>query len=400
MRTPRRILQVVRSLRAETGGVAAAVRHLSAALAERGDAVTIASLDPADRGGEGVEVFDGGSTGYGYAAEFAPWLRAARGEFDAAIVHGLWQYPGFGTWRALRGTRTPYFVFCHGMLDPWFKRTYPLKHLKKWLYWPWGEYRVLRDAAGVLFTTEEERRLARASFALYRAREHVVPLGVPEPPTDSVAQRAAFRGLAPALGARTFVLFLGRVHPKKGLEELLRGYAAARRRRSESPALVVAGPCGDEAYARTLRRLAASEGVGDDVHWLPMLDGDAKWGALRECEAFALVSHQENFGLAVVEALACGRPVLISDQVNVWREIAAAHAGWVAPDTAAGAEQLLARWFAAPADERAALAAGARGCYAENFAVGPATDRLRATIDAALARSTPSPQSPTLRSAP
>jgi hypothetical protein len=72
----------------------------------------------------------------------------------------------FATWRALHGTDIPYFVYPHGMLDPWFKRTYPLKHLKKWTYWPWADYRVLRDARAVLFTTEQERLLARQSFWL------------------------------------------------------------------------------------------------------------------------------------------------------------------------------------------------------------------------------------------
>jgi glycosyltransferase involved in cell wall biosynthesis len=396
----RRLLQVVRSLRAESGGVAVAARTLAADLAARGDVVTIASLDPADAAAPGVQAFGRSSLGYGYAAEFSPWLKTHRSEFDAVIVHGLWQYPGLGTWRALRGTSTPYFVFCHGMLDPWFKRTYPLKHLKKWLYWPWAEYRVLRDAAGVFFTTEEERRLARESFALYRAREHVVPLGVPEPPADSAAQRAAFRTAATTLGERPFLLFLGRVHPKKGLEELLRGYATAIRTHAGAPQLVVAGPCHDEAYRATLRALASSLGIAEHVHWQPMLEGDAKWGALRECEAFALVSHQENFGLAVVEALACGCPVLISDQVNLWREIVDAGAGFVAPDTPAGAADLITRWISTPEVSRRAHVGAARACFERSFASASATEHLRRVLEAALAHSTRAAPSATLDSTP
>ena len=393
---PRRLLQVVRSLRAETGGVSTAVRNLTAALRARGCEVTIATLDPTDTASDGVVVLGRSATGYGYAAEFAPWLRAQRGNFDAVLVHGLWQYPGLGVWRALHATGTPYFVFCHGMLDPWFKRTYPLKHLKKWLYWPWAEYRVLRDAAGVIFTTEEERRLARESFSLYRARERVVPLGVPEPPPDDAAQRTAFRALVPALGDRPFLLFLGRIHPKKGLEQLLRGYARARREGAGLAELVIAGPCRDDAYRASLDALIAREQLGERVHWLPMLEGDAKWGALRECEAFALVSHQENFGLAVVEALACGRPVLISDQVNLWREIEADAAGFATPDTDDGAAQLLRRWSACADAERRQLGLAARLCYARRFEVGATTQQLLATLETALAGSTPGAPSATL----
>ena len=82
-----------------------------------------------------------------------PWLRIHGGDYDRVIANGMWQYPSFAVWRHFAGSVTPYYVFPHGMLDPWFKRTYPIKHLKKWLYWPWAEYRILRDAAAVIFTS-------------------------------------------------------------------------------------------------------------------------------------------------------------------------------------------------------------------------------------------------------
>jgi glycosyltransferase involved in cell wall biosynthesis len=376
--TPLRLLHVVRSLRAETGGVAAAVRHLAAAQAARGDAVTIVSLDPSDRAEPGLVVGGENSAGYGYARPFVPWLRKHRGEFDAVLVHGLWQYHGFGTWRALRGTATPYFVFCHGMLDPWFKRTYPLKHFKKWLYWPWAEYRVLRDARGVLFTTDEERAAARRSFALYRATEQVVPLGVSEPPPPEESHAPATS--ADERGVRPYLLFLGRVHPKKGLAALLHGYARSCATRSDRPALVIAGPVDDEAYRRTLLQLTERLGLTPRIRWLPHLSGAAKWRVLRGAEAFVLPSHQENFGMAVVEALACGRPVLISHAVNLWREIAADGAGLVAADTPAGVAELLDRWSALDPLARARMAAAARACYERRYTLARAEEALRAVL--------------------
>lgn len=95
------------------------------------------------------------------------------------IIHGIWHCRALATWRALRGTGIPYFVFTHVMLDPWFKCTYPLKHLKKWVYWPWDDYRVLRDATAVMVTTEQERLLARQSFWLYKSNELVLGYTLP-----------------------------------------------------------------------------------------------------------------------------------------------------------------------------------------------------------------------------
>jgi glycosyltransferase involved in cell wall biosynthesis len=111
-----------------------------------------------------------------------------------------------------------------------------------------------------------------------------------------------------------------------------------------------------------------------------MLSGDSKWGAFYNCEAFVLPSHQENFGIAVVEALACGKPVLISNQVNIWREIENAGAGFVEDDTIEGTEKLLNRWSTLSEDEKRSMGRKARALYLSNFAVKTAAENLRNAI--------------------
>src|ERR1019366_7095808 len=139
--------------------------------------------------------------------------------------HGLWQYHGLAVHRALqRAGSPPYVVFSHGMLDPWFKHRYPLKHLKKSAYWWPFERRVLCDAAAVLFTCEEERRLARTSFPGSSYQEQVVAFGTAAPPENISAQRAAFFDHTPAVRDRRYWLFLGRIHPKKGVDLLIDAY--------------------------------------------------------------------------------------------------------------------------------------------------------------------------------
>jgi glycosyltransferase involved in cell wall biosynthesis len=303
--------------------------------------------------------------GYAYSPRLVPWLRAHAGGFDAVIVNGLWQYGSFAAWRALHDTAVPYFVFPHGMLDPYFKRTYPLKHIKKSLYWPWAEYRVLRDARAVFFTCEDERLLARESFALYRCREVVAGFGTAPPPVGRDAGLAAFHAAFPTLAGRRIVLFLGRVHEKKGCDLLVEAFADLA---GQAPdwQLVIAGPC-EAALGRALRERAVARGIADRITWTGMLAGTAKWGALYAAEVFALTSHQENFGIAVAEAMACGTPVLVSDKVNIWREIAASGAGFVAPDTREGAIGLLRRWNALDANARGEMGRRAQDCFDAHF---------------------------------
>ena len=217
---PLKILNVIRSVDPAGGGPIEGICQITPHLEALGAITTVASLDsmaapwleqlPATGMGLGPV-----SGGYGYRRGLPQRLRALALEHDVVIVHGLWQYHAFATWRALHGSGIPYFVYPHGMLDPWFKHTYLLKHLKKLAYWPWADYRVLRDAQAVLFTTEQERLLARQSFWLYRAREQVVGYGTSAPPGDVQYQRQLFIERFPQLAAKRLLLFLSRIHPRR-----------------------------------------------------------------------------------------------------------------------------------------------------------------------------------------
>lgn len=304
---------------------------------------------------------------YGYTPHLIPWLKRHAADYDAIIVNGLWNFTAFGAAMALPGQKTPYFVFTHGMMDPWFKRTYPLKHLAKLVFWLLCEGRLLAGARKVFFTTEEERRLAHGQFPFWRYNEQVVGYGTAAAPPSTPEQRAAFQAKTPDLGDKPYLLFLSRIHRKKGCDLLVDAFAKIA---SENPdlQLVVAGP-DQENLVAALRERAKNLGVGDRIHWPGMLKGDAKWGGYRGAEAFILPSHQENFGIVVAEALACGTPVLISDKVNIWREVEAAGAGLVRPDDAAGTEDLLRAWLALSETDRAAMRVAAHQTFEKNFDV-------------------------------
>jgi glycosyltransferase involved in cell wall biosynthesis len=386
-----KILQLVQTLDPSVGGVAPAVLALSRGLAARGHKIDIVTLDeqPAlagvvDAGPRSTIAATGalnltvhplgtGLTSYRYSSRLTSWLRENGDAYDRVIVNGLWQYLSFAVWRRFAGTSTPYFVFPHGMLDPWFKRTFPLKHLKKWLYWPWADYRVLRDAAAVIFTSEEERTQARKSFWLYRCREKVSPLGIETPTPLSAPALEKFLDQFRQLSDKGVLLFLGRLHPKKGCDLLIDAF---RKSKPPNTTLVLAGP--DQiGWEKELR--ARSEGL--PVVFTGMLQGEMKQAAFACAKAFVLPSHQENFGVSVVEALAAGLPVLISNRVNIWREIEADRSGYIEGDDLAGTIRLIERWMKTSEQERKLMRANARKCFQARFEINRAVDSLLSILN-------------------
>lgn len=375
-----KILRVIPSINPVGGGPMEGARRIDARLTRLGHTIEVVCLD---KPGEDfassypvqVHALGPAYLGYGYSPRLLPWLRANHQRFDAVIVNGLWQYHGLAAWQALAGKETPYFVFTHGMLDPWFKAQYPIKHIKKSLYWPWGDYRLLRDAKAVLFTSEDERLLARKSFKLYRANEKVTSYGTNSPPVDTDGKLAAsFLASRPELKGKRILLFLSRIHEKKGCDLLIQAFARISSR-EHNLQLVIAGP-DQTGWATRLKAMAVSLGIADRITWPGMLQGDEKWGAFYAAEAFCLPSHQENFGIVVAEALGCGKPVLISNKVNIWREIKADGAGIVYDDNTQGTTQGLLLWLDLPQSEKIAMQAAARHCFVTRFGIDRAADSL------------------------
>ena len=157
----------------------------------------------------------------------------------------------------------------------------------------------------------------------------VVPLGVDLREFQNLPEPGRFRERFPEIGPKQIILFLGRINFKKGLDLLVQALAQVVRHRRDVH-LVVAGPDND-GWGGRVRDWLQAAGLTDYATFTGMLLGEEKLAALRDAQMFVLPSYSENFGLAVVEAMACGLPVVISDQVNIWREVAAAGAGLVGP---------------------------------------------------------------------
>lgn len=368
------ILEVIPSIDATAGGPVESLKQFAAIAQAEGHHIEAASLDAPDA--ECVRNFPltvhacgpAKLGAYGYAPRFLAWMRTYVHAYDIVVVNGIWAYHSFATWRAMRGSNTPYVVHAHGMLDPWFKQQYPLKHMKKWLYWPWAEYRVLRDANSVLFTCEEEKLLARESFWLYHCNEVIFSAGTSGSPGCRESQTRAFLNRFPKLAGKRLALFLGRIHPKKGCDLAIQAFARVM---ASDPdwQLVIAGP--DEVgWKREITALSESLSLRDRITWTGMLSGDEKWGAMSASEVFLLPSHQENFGLVVAEALAQGLPVLISRKVNIWREVLEDGAGLAADDTLDGVCELLQGWLAMEPAERKRMSESASECFLSRFEIG------------------------------
>jgi glycosyltransferase involved in cell wall biosynthesis len=382
-----KILLIIGTLDPLYGGPVEGLKQLSLALTGLGHYVEIVTLDEANTyfpNDKGIVVHAlGPSLGkYRFNLRLISWLINNAERFNVAICNGIWQYQSLATWLASRFVKFPYFVFIHGALDPWFRYTYPLKHIKKWLYWPLAEYNVLRAANAVFYTSEGEKLLAPKSFCLYKTNGVVVDFGIRAPVGDPNLQKEIFYESYPALRGKHILLFLSRIHFKKGCDILLEAFA---RIAEKDPLLhlVFAGP--DETnWMPLLKRQAQKLRITNRITWTGMLKGDLKWGALNAASCFVLPSHSENFGIVVVEALACGVPVIITDKVNIWSEIQKEKAGFVGEDSLAGIMNSMEQWLALSDINQERMRGNAKKCFFKYFDINSTAKNFIKTIQTEL----------------
>ena len=381
-----KVLRVIRSLHPATGGPAVGISSFARALDRLGCTTTVVTLDSPESPWLSSLDYDFIACGpvfgsFGYKPRLVTFLRELCSEYDAVIIDGIWQYHSYATYLALRSSTIPYYVYTHGMLDPWFKRKYPLKHLKKLLYWNLFEYYVLKSATRVLFTAQSEMNLAAQSFHRYSTFPQVVGFGVEPPPQVSQSDVDAFLTCHPHLSCKRIFLFLGRLHPKKGLELLIQGFCESV---SVDPtAHLLIGGTGASSYVQTLKGLVNQLGMSSHITFVGHLDGVQKWAAFSIAELFCLSSYQENFGVAVVEALACGLPVLLSSSINIAQEVSSSSAGFVINPCVSDVAAALTYWMQSPDSLKLNMSAQASQLYFNSFTIDSAAERLFRVITSA-----------------
>lgn len=331
-----KILHVIANLAPRYGGPPKACQEMAQAVAERGHEVTIYTTDqdglgrldvpldwPVRDGLVQIRYFPSSlRTFWPVSLPMARALARDISTFDIVHIHSLYLFHGAVTAHYCRKYNVPYLMRPHGTLDPYiYNRHRSRKNLYEWLI----ERRNLSGAAAIHFTSEEERQLAQPYLS--HLRGVVVPLGINLEDYTAFPAKGTFRDRYPRIGDSKIVLYLGRLNFKKGLDILVEAISDIVRT-DRKVHLVIAG-LDNIGYGRKVKGWVDACEIGDKVTFTGLLLGQDKLAAFRDADVFALPSHSENFGIAVVEAMACGLPVVISDRVNIWQEVKRAGAGTV-----------------------------------------------------------------------
>ncbi len=346
-----RVLHVIPAVGSVYGGPSRLIPELVQALGQAGLRADIVTTDA---NGDtrldvplGVPVRESGVTTY-YFPRQPPlrytfswpktrWLWQHIQEYDLIHITGVFSYSTLCTGRLASWLERPFIVAPHGMLQPW---CLSYKGWKKRPYLELAERGTLMRAAAIHALTTEEARSIRALgvttpiFAL--------PNGLDLTEFERPPSRQVLYIRHPELQGRKVILFLARIDPKKGLDLLIEGFNRAVRNGQveESTCLVIAGP-DLVGYRRAIESLIGDLGVRDRVVFTGMLSGQMKQAALAAADVFVLPSRSEGFSIGVLEALAAGCPVVITEECN-FQTVAEAGAGKVVPATSEAIARALA----------------------------------------------------------
>jgi glycosyltransferase involved in cell wall biosynthesis len=349
-----KICHVIDNMFLDRGGPVAVVAGLAGAQAARGDDVSVLCRS---------RLRHGELLGEEHAldpriivVEMEPLGSASRKSVSAALealapdmlhVHGVWEKLQRQATSWARTHQIPWVLSTHGMMHPvplshgWFKK-------RAYLLLLGG---AVRGARRLLVTSEEERTFA----SRMTGRPSVfVPNGVPML-SDDCSDPSMFRRSVPTLGDAPYLLFLGRIHEIKGLDKLVRAYAAALGEGMDAD-LVLAGP--EDGFGAEVRRVAQASGVTMRVHFAGAVYGARKVSALAGCVAFVHRPNYEGFGMTVVEAMAAGRPAITTGVCGVARACPP-DVMIIAPDTDEGFGEAMANGLAHRADLEAMARRGA-----------------------------------------
>jgi len=340
-----KVLHVIPSLSPKDGGPSFAMPLIAAGLQRAGVSVDVATTTADEEGpftigdleksvtrdGVNYFYFERQSEFYKVSIPFSRWLAARIRNYDLVHIHALFSYTSFVAARLAAKYSVPYVVRPLGVLNRWGMQN--RRRLLKKLSFRFIEQRVLRKAAAIHYTSQQER--IEAEETGIKTRSALIPLGIDSAPFRELTKPERFYSKFPEARGREIILYLSRLDPKKGLDLLLRafaelraGWSAATERRH--PILIIAGD-GDAQFVSGLRSLAEVLGIGPDLIWTGFIGGEDKLSAMASASMYVLPSRSENFGIALVEAMAAGLPCVLTDEIGIAIDAREYDAGLVAP---------------------------------------------------------------------
>lgn len=360
-----RVLHVIPSVAERSGGPATAIVPMCRALQRQGVEVRLITTNAGLRD---VETSAGKLSDYKgvpamffpsqlgesfkYSRPLASWLCSHIHEYGLAHIHAVFNHSSVAAAHVSRKAGVPYVVRPLGSLDPW---SMTQKSLRKRVFWQVSGKGMLRRAAAVHYTTEAEKLSTEGLLGLNHGK--VIALGT-EANSAVSGSKDKLAHYFPALGRQPYVIVMSRLHPKKGLDVLIEAFITLTRQRGFADWRLVLAGDGPVDHVLQLKRMVASSGQRDRILFTGWLDGEKKDAVLGCASLLVLPSHQENFGLCVLEALSNSVPVLVSPHVNLASEICSANAGWVA---AVEKDALAARLAEALRDEEELARRGRAG---------------------------------------
>lgn len=363
----KKILRIISSLDPEYGGPPTAIVDSTIALNKIGFKVDIVTHDNKESQFVKIKNTTIHNLGpsllgdYNLNFKFTKWLIQNRSKYDLFIVEGLWQ---FNTLAARLFLKKKYYVFVHGQLDPSYKKFF-FNKIKKFIYWNLIEKKNLKDSKFILLTNKKEKDLLNDTYVNTKGlKKKVVDYGILEPKYDTSKVKKIFYKKFKSLKDKDFYIYLGRFHNKKGCEIIMNAVKYFSLRKKPINVLM----CGsNNIYKKYLQKISKDLNIEKNIIWSNFLKNDIKLGALLSSKAMLLPSYGENFGVALVEAMACGIPVLTTNKVNIYNYIIENNAGYISSPNNVNFIKIINKFENLKKSNITQLKKNAYRCFKNNF---------------------------------
>jgi glycosyltransferase involved in cell wall biosynthesis len=309
-----------------------------------------------------------GFSKWSYNKSFENWLEKNYTNYNLIIIHGLWLYQTFAVYRLIKkientNSSQKFYGMPHGMLDPYFQyaKTRKLKAIRNYIYWHLIESKYIKSLDGILFTSEIELQNARKTFSNYKPKKEVMcSYGINDLSNTTIKNEMG-----------NYLLFLGRIDSKKGIDLIIKAYDNLVNSNSiELPNLIIAGSIHDENYYKNCAEIVSkNKKLKDKISFRDFVQGEEKSNLINNCKALILPSHQENFGISVAEALSFGKPVLISNKVNIYETILNERCGLVEENSVEGCIKLISSFVSLTPHQIHEMNLNAIQAFKRNFSI-------------------------------